>query len=145
MISPIVILIYYDSIHRGRQLFNILQYTVLFFKSRITPAVDAQTHHPSAFQYFQTLLNCSHAGLRLCRNAVISAGKIPEVKTYGVRCLFFYVTREQFTCAMSKLGFSVAKNEKLDYVFNVSEKSKMFVDFHIEQKPENTLPNIPYM
>ena len=60
-------------------------------------------------------------------------------------CLFFYVTREQFTCAMSKLGFSVVKNEKLDYVFNVSEKSKMFVDFHIEQKPENTMPNIPYM
>lgn len=88
MIPAIVVLVYYDRIHRGRQFFYILQYVVFFFKARIASAVDTETHHPAAFQYCQTFLNCSHTGPGVCCNAVVSAGKISEVKAYNVRCLF---------------------------------------------------------
>ncbi len=47
--------------------------------------------------------------------------------------LFFYVTRNQFVCAMKKSNFQVAVFNR-DYVFNVHPKSKAFVLYGMEDK-----------
>lgn len=57
--------------------------------------------------------------------------------SYGLKirfgCLFFYVTREQFVCAMQKLGFQSKRLKNRDFVFNVDPNSKMFTMFQLKK------------
>ena len=52
---------------------------------------------------------------------------------YCFGCLFFYVTREQFVCAMQKLGFQSKRLKNRDFVFNVDPNSKMFTMFQLKK------------
>lgn len=47
IIFPVIVLIYNYRIFFRRQCFQVCQKLLLFFKSRIPAAVNAQTHHPS--------------------------------------------------------------------------------------------------
>ena len=76
MIPAVIVFLSNHSISLRGQGPQVFQDALLFFKSGLPSAVNAQAHHPAGLQDIQPLSNRGNACLRLCGNPVIASREL---------------------------------------------------------------------
>ena len=84
MVTPIVIFLDNNCICFAVQGFQVLENRCLFFKTCVTPAVEAQTHGTVRLQQSQPPFDGFYSGFGPGGQAVVPAGKIAAVEQDGV-------------------------------------------------------------